>query len=400
MSRPRAIIVGGGISGIAAALAFDQIGLEVVVYELRTVPATVGGAVNLTPTALRYLDHLGVLDEARNLAAETRAMEVFSIDSGRKLGIVDFDRADKVGYGAMRITRWDLLSCLLAGAKKRDINIQYGAKLVEITERSDKVTAKFADGRRDSGDLLIGADGIFSATRMKYVDPGSKPVYTGCVAAGGILRADLVKSPIHFKDAAVNLSENGMLVTAYCNKERSNLYIAVTMSKPDEAREGWTMTDQEAKETKKYMIQRYASTSIPCIKEIIDHWDDQFYWPVRMLESQGSWWKGRVGLMGDACHAMPPNGESVGFCLEDAVLLSTLFQRRGCSSPSAIFQEFESLRRHEMEQAKEDALVRWGSAGKVSWLRWKVRELLAPWYFWWTQGGRDAVFAKDVRTMI
>lgn len=304
MTKTRAIIVGGGISGIAAALALDQIGIEVVVYELRPVPATVGGATNLTPTAMRYLDHLGVLGEAQNLAAETKAMEVFSIDSGKKLGSVFFDRADKTGYGAMRITRWDLLSSLLAGAKSKEIPIHYGAKLTEIVEENDKVVARFADGRQGRGDILVGADGIFSATRMKYVDPGSKPVYTGCVAAGGILEASKVKAPIHFKDAAVNLSENGMLVTAYCNKERTNLYVAVTMSKKDESEEGWTMGEKEAKETKEYMIQRYASAKVPCIKEIIQSWDDQFYWPVRMLETQRAWWKGRVCLIGDAVHAV------------------------------------------------------------------------------------------------
>lgn len=304
MSKTRAIIIGGGISGIAAAIALDQIDIEVAVYELRAVPATVGGATNLTPTAMRYLDHLGVLGEAKNLAAETKAMEVYSIDSGKKLGSVFFDRADKTGYGAMRITRWDLLSSLLVGAKRKGISIHYGAKLTEVIEENSKVVAKFADGRQDRGDMLIGADGIFSATRMKYVDPGSKPVYTGCVAAGGIIEVSKVKAPIHFKDAAVNLSENGMLVTAYCNRERTNLYVAMTMSKKDEGQEGWTMGEKEARETKEYMMQRYATAKVPCIKEIIDSWDDQFYWPVRMLETQRTWWKGRVGLIGDAVHAV------------------------------------------------------------------------------------------------
>lgn len=97
---------------------------------------------------------------------------------------------------------------------------------------------------------------------------------------------------------------------------------------------------------------------------------------------------------------MPPNGESVGFCLEDAVLLATLFKKRGADSPSAVFQEYERIRKPEIDQARKETEIRWESAKTMTLWKFWVRSTVIPWYLWWTEAKRDAMFSKDVRLAV
>ncbi|KIV93926.1 hypothetical protein PV10_05100 [Exophiala mesophila] len=395
----QAVIIGGGICGITAALALKKVGIPVVVYELRSGPATAGGAVNLTPVALRYLDHVGALEEIYRRGSRTKEVTIFSIPKAKRLGGYKF-KADITGYPAVRATRHDLLQSLLYASAKENITIHYSAKLTSVSEDEDSITATFADGRKASGAMLLGCDGIYSATRLKYVDPSRKPEYTGTVAAGGVLKTATLKSPVHFEDACVNLSEHGFLVTAYCNKDRSNMYVALSLDKQANSHDGWDMTPEEAEATKQYMIEKYADVKTPVIKEIIQQWEDQFYWPVHELKGSGVWSKGRALLLGDACHAMPPNGESAGFCLEDAVLLATVFGKRGAKDLQAVFQEYIAIRRPEIDSARIETQSRWKSAQFMTPWQFRLRQAIIPWYLWWTESKRDALFSKDVRNSV
>lgn len=97
---------------------------------------------------------------------------------------------------------------------------------------------------------------------------------------------------------------------------------------------------------------------------------------------------------------MPPNGESVGFCLEDTVLLATMFGTRGLDNPQAVFEEYVKIRQPEIDAAREETESRWKSAQSMTPWRFWARQMIIPWYLWWTESKRDALFSKDVRTAI
>ncbi|KAK6194093.1 hypothetical protein LQW54_011778 [Pestalotiopsis sp. IQ-011] len=84
---------------------------------------------------------------------------------------------DETGFGYLRIRRADLMDVLLAATAEANIPIRYGKRLTNIEDGADEVTAVFADGTQDSADLLLGCDGIHSAVRNLYVDPGCGPKY-------------------------------------------------------------------------------------------------------------------------------------------------------------------------------------------------------------------------------
>ena len=194
-SVPDIVIVGGGICGLAAALALTKYVSpppKITVFELRPEPATIGGAINLTPNALRYLDYLGVLEiiKQRQLGAEVDKIDLFSIRTAARMGEVDFTNVSQGGkgygnppYKALRIMRAELMKALLeALLMLKNVELNYGKKAVGLLEAPEAVTITFEDGSEASADLILGCDGIHSAVRW-FVDPERTPVYSGIAVA-------------------------------------------------------------------------------------------------------------------------------------------------------------------------------------------------------------------------
>ena len=299
------VIIGGGVSGLAAALALHAINIPCTVYEVRAFPSTIGGAINLTPAALRCLNQLGVLPHLEGKGCDVRAIELFSALSGRPIGEMSYRNVQKHQYHALRIKRADLMQGLLIALEATAVKIEYGKKLVQVEETGGMVEATFEDGSVAQADMLLGCDGIHSITRMKLVDPERVPEYTGVSTAYGMLQRSTVTSPIHFEECAVNTARKGSLLTAFCDPDKKVLYFAAVMEvKEQMSREGWKVkvADQEA--TRKEILSRFGESQIPCLREMIENVEDLFFYPVNTLPPRGKWSSQRVMLLWDAAHAV------------------------------------------------------------------------------------------------
>jgi 2-polyprenyl-6-methoxyphenol hydroxylase-like FAD-dependent oxidoreductase len=135
------------------------------VYEIRSEPSTLGGAVGIPSSGVRLLDRLGVFEELSKRAGATMKMALHS-SRGAELGELDLAAWSeaKTGYGYLRVKRSDLQDVLLAKAAEEGIQVQYGMRIVSI-EASDKQgeIVTFSDGTIDTADLLLGCDVIHSA---------------------------------------------------------------------------------------------------------------------------------------------------------------------------------------------------------------------------------------------
>lgn len=293
------VIIGGGIAGTSSALALSKLGRQCSVYELRDQPATIGGAINLTPSALRLLEHIGV--ELTN-GCVVDAIDVFSIHTGSKLGEIPFRKS---GH-ALRIMREHLQGSLLGAMKAAGIPIAYGSKLMSIDDTSDspKVTAVFSNGKRAQADFILGCDGVHSAVRTSYVEPERSSIYTGVVAAYAVVDAN-VEAPIHFESTAANSGRFGSLITSYINPDRKKMFLTAGMEAPEEKdRQGWKSRGEDHQKTMKEVRRRYQDSALPCLMPLINKVDEFMFFPIYKLGPEGTWSKGQVLLLGDAGHGV------------------------------------------------------------------------------------------------
>ena len=174
-------IIGAGPAGLLAALRLKlSNNITPVIYEIRDVPTTLGGAIAIPSNGLRLLHRLGVYDKLLARGALTPKIVLHSIE-GKIVGEMDAVSwsKEKTGFSYLRIRRTDIVDALIEVVTDAGIPIHFGKRLEAISEDESGVTAKFADGTVETSDFLLGCDGIHSAVRKLYVDPEITPTYTG-----------------------------------------------------------------------------------------------------------------------------------------------------------------------------------------------------------------------------
>ncbi|KAF2817751.1 FAD/NAD(P)-binding domain-containing protein [Mytilinidion resinicola] len=393
------IIIGGGIAGVASALALIRLNkISCSVFEIRSEPTTIGGAINLTPNALRYLDYLRVLPRLLRKGCEVYHIDVISQRTGANLGRIDFDKVEKFKHRALRILRADLLEALLEELEESGVKVQYSKRIESVLERDDGVEATFDDGTTVVGDMLLGCDGIHSSVRMNFVQPERKPVYTGIAVTYGFLSAGGLSELLPFDSTAAIFGRFGTFLMSFYTVDKSQLYISVvTETKDVGSREGCLVKGSDQDALKDDILRRFAGSAMPCLETGMQKVDSWVLYPVFKLPPHGVWHSGRLLLLGDAAHAMPPQGESVGLVLEDVVFFSRLVSHHKGKAVSRIFQGYDSLRRARIDAVYKEATFRWETARDRGWLMTVIMEWMMWIFIRLMAGTKERDFQFDVR---
>lgn len=181
-----AIVIGGGVAGAAVAIALRRIGVEVMVYEAYAEPAGhVGSFLSLASNGLRVLRSLGVLEQVRRAGIDVPGQRMWS-SSGKLLGDVPRGRLSGDELHSVTLMRGALVSTLRTEALAAGARIVTGERLVDAVTTGAGVRAVFASGRTAEAPLLIGADGIRSATRSLLDPHAPTPEYAGLYSISGI----------------------------------------------------------------------------------------------------------------------------------------------------------------------------------------------------------------------
>ena len=178
MTSINVAIIGAGLSGLTLALALHKQGIPCTIYESRNASLDIGGAIMLSPNALRVLDVVEIYKTIKPLGFEFTSLH-FYID--KPLDSYEFGDRQKYGYDALRIYRYELIDALLRAVKEKQIPVEYGKKFVKVlSETETSVTWEFEDGTTGHAACLVGADGIHSRVR-KYLFPDLEPRFTNAV---------------------------------------------------------------------------------------------------------------------------------------------------------------------------------------------------------------------------
>jgi 2-polyprenyl-6-methoxyphenol hydroxylase-like FAD-dependent oxidoreductase len=353
----RVLIIGGGIGGVSAAIALRRVGLEVAVFERAPELKEVGAGLSVWTNAVRALRHIGVGDE---LAAVSTPIDRSQIRTWRGRVLSEASLAEvsrKLGAPSVGIHRADLLSVLVR-ALPADI-VHLGATCVGFEQDGSSVTAKFADGRHETGALLLGADGLRSRVREQLLG-AEKPRYAGYTAWRGVALFEHPAYPPGLTCLSLGRgSQVGMLPIG-----GGRTYWFCTDNRPEGQPPGPGGPKQDVLD----LFHRWHSP-FPALVEATEpgavlHNDIVDRSPMRR------WGEGRVTLLGDAAHPTTPNlGQGACQAIEDAVVLARCLQR----SPDVV----EALRTYERERFDRTAAVT-----NDSWKMGKMLQLRNPLACW------------------
>lgn len=341
----KALVVGGGIAGPAAALALAKAGIESVVLERRSVvDSEVGSWFTLASNGLDALRSIDALEMIQNAGVRSRANVMYGA-TGHRLGQVSLGRPLDSGLVALTMKRSVMAALLKREAEGRGIPVRLGADVSAVTDAGDHVQATLTDGTILTADLLIGADGVHSLVRQA-IDPQAPAArYVGLTNFGGITRStpmagDLEPEAWHF------IFGSQAFFGAHPTPAGDVVWF-VNVPEPEISRERRRdTTEQEWVRRLASLVRHDAGPAAALIRTgRLELAGDNTY----DLGHVPTWSRGRVVIIGDAAHApSPSSGQGASMALEDAVVLAQSL--RDHADVPAAFAGYESARRRRVER--------------------------------------------------
>jgi salicylate hydroxylase len=317
------IVAGGGIGGLAAALALVRQGFEVLVLERAPEIGEIGAGIQLGPNAFHAFDALGVGDKARGRAVYTECMVMHDAIDESLVGRLETGEAFRQRFGNPYavIHRADVHLSLLEGAQETGrVQFLTNTRLERIEQNADSVTAYDQHGKAHRGIALIGADGVKSVVREAFVnDP---PRITGHVVYRAVVdKADFPAS-LQWNAASLWAGPKCHLVH-YPLRGGEQYNVVVTFHSRQE--EQWGVTEGSKEE-----VQSYFQGISPLPRQLIDLPKSWKRWATADREPIGQWSFGRVTLLGDAAHPTTQYmAQGACMAMEDAVTLGEALRVHG-----------------------------------------------------------------------
>jgi 2-polyprenyl-6-methoxyphenol hydroxylase-like FAD-dependent oxidoreductase len=338
------LIVGGGVAGSVAAMACQQAGIDVTIFEshLRT-EVEVGSYLTVTPNGLDALDAIGALELVKRDGLPTRRNVLWGATGGL-LGTPALGTRLPDGTVAQTMKRARLSRLLQDEAIRRGIRVEFGRRLVDATVgASDVVTATFEDGSQATGDLLVGADGIHSTIR-RLIDPTAPTGrFVGLTNFGGITRG----TSLDVEGEAWHMIFGRRAFFGFYAAPGGDAIWFVNWPRDPIGRDERAATSDA--QWKEQLIELFRDDEGPAIDLIragelelaADNTYDLGHVPV--------WCRGPIVIIGDAAHApSPTSGQGASMAAEDGVILAKAL-RDLPSIPEAL-AAYELQRRRRVEK--------------------------------------------------
>jgi FAD-dependent urate hydroxylase len=345
MTSRRALIVGGGIGGPVAAMALERAGIEATVYEAADAPTDEAGLfLNTASNGLDVLRTLDV-DVAGQADGYRIPRSVMWSGTGKRLGEVANGIRLRDGTVSVALRRGLLQRVLRQEAERRGVKVEFGKRLATYQLAGDnEVIARFADGTAAEGSLLLGADGIHSATRQTMDPAAPKPAYTGLLSLGGYSQSTTIPPT----PDSQHLVFGRRAFFGYLVRSSGEIWWFANFARADEpSRAELAGTSTEA--WKRHLLGLFAG-DLDRISEIIQatHGEIGAY-TVDDLATIPTWHRGPVALIGDAAHATSPNaGQGASLAMEDALVVAKCL--RDLPDTEQALAAYERLRRERAEK--------------------------------------------------
>ena len=332
------LIAGGGIGGLAAALALGRKGVPVHVLEQATTFGEIGAGIQLGPNVFRMFDALGVTAAINHMAVFPDALVMRDGVSGDEVTRIPVGAAfrERFGNPYAVIHRGDLHQVLLDACRQLPIiTLSVKQKVTGFSEGGDGVVAQLADGGPVSGCALIGADGLWSSIRAQLVGDG-KPRVSGHIAYRAVL--PIAEVPEHLRWNSVVLWAGPKTHLVQYPLRRGELFNLVAVFHSSRYEEGWNAYGDPDELRERFSAAR------PEVKLLLSKINAWKMWVLCDREPIKEWSQGRVTLLGDAAHPMLQYlAQGANMAIEDAVTLADLVERLQGDFATA-FEQYQQAR--------------------------------------------------------
>lgn len=324
MAPQQMLIAGGGIGGLAAAVACTQRGVPVQLLERAAQLSEVGAGIQIGPNVTRILQAWGLGDALAQVAAFPPRLQARDAQTGQVLGTLTLGERAQSLYGAPYATihRADLQGLLHSAAQSAGVDIRLGQTVQGWRDTADGLGVTTADGASVQAGALIGADGVWSAVRQQLL--GDAPArFTGHLAYRALVaQADL---PAHLRSEQVTVWMGPRLHVVHYpvrSGQWLNLVAIVHGAKPEPSQDwdqvGQTQALMQAMGAVGHDLHERLA-SVPAWRQWALHDREPLNRAKQMAQ-------GRVALLGDAAHPMRPYlAQGAGMAIEDAQVLAQCF---------------------------------------------------------------------------
>ncbi|KAG0266775.1 hypothetical protein DFQ27_009444 [Actinomortierella ambigua] len=362
----KVIIAGAGIGGLVLALMLEKASIDYIVLERASEFKPLGSSISLTAQVLRVFDQLGILEEVQAVSLPMSSLTYFKQDLTLMASWDATIATDRYGYTSLMFPRPDLMQVLLRQVPPH--KIAWGKRVLSTMQNTNGVMVRCASGETFDGDILVGADGAYSAVRQSmYKNLEMK----------GIHVPPTDTAPLHFDQYCILgvtsdiseeypvLKENDtQLNVVIADKKPYNVYCIPLKG----GRVGWAICGKLLQE--QFHDQenfRFSDYGAEAIEEIRDKIDDI---PVPIGGSIGQLmdktedisrimledrYAGRTVLIGDACHKLiPAGGQGAIQTILDCVCLANLLKELPSTEPAditAVFKRYYDIRAPHAKKA-------------------------------------------------
>lgn len=347
------IVVGAGLGGLVAALALQDKGIPVKVFERAAELGEVGAGISLAPNATRVLIALGLRDAMERVADSPDAMGRKHHATGELIA-VDAAPEYEATYGApyWQLHRADLHDVLVRAVRSKDADaIALDKDFVSFAAGETGVETRFADGTHVQGSVLIGCDGLKSVLRDLLWNHG-KPEYLGYVAYRGLTPVARLPDGLVTPSSA-NGHGPGAHFTRYIIRKGATVNYVGFARRDDWVDDGWHVT-----------------ATVDEVLKSFEGWNEEFRliventdqgrchkWGMFGRAPMDRWTKGRVTLLGDAAHPMLPFlGQGVSMAIEDGMVLARALDEHGLTEEA--LAAYETVRRPRANEIVERSAKR------------------------------------------
>lgn len=365
MARLNIAVCGGGVGGMAVAIALQAQGHNVQIYEQTRQFGRVGADVNLTPNAVHALDRLGVGEALRATAARPTHRISRMWDTAEETSRLPMSAAAEERYGAPQLTihRADLLGAL--EDRLAPGTIRFGSRVAGVEPLEQGAELHFADGTRARFDLVIGADGIHSVVRQALFGPDA-PEFTGLVSWRAVFPREKA-GELPDLDAFTKWwgpTPDRQIVT-FPLSHGQEIFVFATNAQEGWTEEGWTLPGDIDE-----LRAAYADFH-PDARALLDACDTVTRSALHVREPMARWSVGHVTLLGDAAHPMVPfMAQGACMAIEDAVVLARAIEGKTVTELPTALQAYERTRIPRTEKVQRGSLANeWlKGAGNADWV--------------------------------